>query len=244
MKDWKLPVMHVGWILASALALGLCLEGEAAAQYFGQNKVRYRAFDFQVLKTEHFDVHFYEEKRAAAIEVGRMAERWYARLSDVLGHKLSSRQALVLYGSNTDFRGTTVVPEYISETTGGLTEGLRRRIVMPLGASFADTDHVLGHELVHAFQFDISGKGPGGALRLPLWFVEGMAEYLSTGPDSALTAMWLRDAVAREKLPTISALDDPRYFPYRWGHAFWAFVAGRSGDDVIGKMLRVGAQSG
>src|SRR5207244_12878951 len=39
-------------------------------------------------------------------------------------------------------------------------------------------------ELVHAFQFDITGQGQGrfgvpGAARLPLWFIEGMAEYLS-----------------------------------------------------------------
>lgn len=29
----------------------------ASAQYFGQNKVHYRTFDFKVLKTEHFDPH-------------------------------------------------------------------------------------------------------------------------------------------------------------------------------------------
>ena len=39
--------------------------------------------------------------------------------------------------------------------------------------------------------------------------------------------MWIRDAARREKLPTIHDLDDPKYFPYRWGQAFWAYVAGR-----------------
>ena len=244
METRRRRVMRASWVFAATLALCPCLGSDVAAQYFGQNKVRYRTFDFQVLRTEHFDIHFYEEKRPAAVEAGRMAERWYARLSALLGHDLSSRQALVLYASSPDFRATTVVPEYIGETTGGLTEGLQRRIVMPLGPSLADTDHVLGHELVHAFQFDIDEEGSGGVLRLPLWFIEGMAEYLSTGPESALTAMWLRDAVAREDLPPISALDNPRYFPYRWGHAFWAFAAGQSGDGVIGKMLRVGARTG
>jgi hypothetical protein len=33
----------------------------AAAQYFGQNKVQYRTFDFQVLKTQHFDFYYYPE---------------------------------------------------------------------------------------------------------------------------------------------------------------------------------------
>lgn len=228
----------------------LLLPSVVSAQYFGQNKVRYGAMDFQVLSTEHFDIHFYDEKRDAAFEVGRMAERWHARLAPVLGGPLSSRQVIVLYASHPDFRGTTVVPGEIGETTGGLTEGIRRRIVMPLAGPLADTDHVLGHELVHAFQFDVIERlrkqdiGVRGAFNLPLWFIEGIAEYLSLGPVNAHTAVWLRDGVSREDLPTIAALDSPKYFPYRWGHAFWAHVASRYGDGVIHPMLVAAATSG
>ena len=65
----------------------------------------------------------------------------------------------------------------------------------PVGASLAETDHVLGHELVHAFQYDMTGQGKisetnyPSALRMPLWFIEGMAEYLSVGPDDPHTAI-------------------------------------------------------
>ena len=56
-----------------------------------------------------------------------------------------------------------------------------------------------------------------GALALPLWFIEGLAEYLSIGPVDPHTAMWMREAARREKLPKIKDLDNPRYFPYRYG---------------------------
>ena len=56
----------------------------AQAQYFGRNKVQYKDFKFEVLKTEHFDIYFYDEERESAARVGRMAERWYARLSQHL----------------------------------------------------------------------------------------------------------------------------------------------------------------
>jgi hypothetical protein len=46
-------------------------------------------------------------------------------------------------------------PYAFIEGTGGVTEPLRRRIVLPMAGPLADTDHVIGHELVHAFQFDI-----------------------------------------------------------------------------------------
>jgi hypothetical protein len=63
--------------LASAAVVACALLGgwasPAAAQYFGRNKVQYREFDFQVLKTAHFDIHYYPEEDAAARDVARMA---------------------------------------------------------------------------------------------------------------------------------------------------------------------------
>ena len=225
----------------------------ASAQYFGRNKVQYRKLDFQILKTEHFDIYYYPEEREGISVAARMAERWHARLERILEHRLRGRQPLVLYGSHPDFEQTNAIGGELSEGTGGVTEPLRRRIVLPLGGPLADTDHVIGHELVHAFQFDITARpdappGQNGAERLPLWFIEGMAEYLSLGPVDPNTAMWMRDA-AREvddkhKLPSIDDLNNPKYFPYRWGQALWAYIGGRFGDDVIRRMLALAAAAG
>jgi hypothetical protein len=222
----------------------------AVAQYFGRNQVQYKEFKFEVTTTQHFQVHFYPEEREAAEEAARMAERWYSRLSQILKHELSGPQPLILYASSPDFRQTNVVSG-ISEGTGGVTEGLRRRIVMPVFGSLEETDHVLGHELVHAFQYDIAnqvrqaGDTRSGLESLPLWFVEGMAEYLSIGHVDPHTAMWIRDAArSREELPAIDQLDDPANFPYRWGQAFWAYVAGRWGDDIVRTMLDEGVRVG
>jgi len=227
-------------ILAFAIALSLTFTtvSNAEAQYFGRNKVQYKEFKFEVLETEHFAIYFYSEEREAAGEVARMAERWYARLSQILQRELSQTQPLVLYASHPDFEQTNIVQGAIGEGTGGVTEGLKNRVVLPLAGTLAETDHVLGHELVHAFQYDMAAAAadqPGGSSldRLPLWFVEGLAEYLSLGAVDPHTAMWIRDASREDKLPEIGKLDDPRYFPYRWGQALWAYVAGRWGDDVI-----------
>src|SRR3954454_9679802 len=170
----------------------------ASAQYFGRNKVQYKKLDFQVLKTEHFDIYYYPEEREGIDVAARMAERWRARLGRLLRHELSGRQPLVLYASHPDFEQTNANQGQPGEGTGGVTEPVRRRIVLPLGGPLADTDHVIGHELVNAFQFDMTTKensppGQNGAERLPLWFIEGMAEYLSIGPVDPNTAMWMRD---------------------------------------------------
>ena len=74
-----------------------------AQEYFGRNKVQYKSFEFQVLETEHFRVHFYPEERAAATEVSRMAERWYTRLSRIFDHDLSTPSAAGPVRSSPDF---------------------------------------------------------------------------------------------------------------------------------------------
>ena len=234
------------------LVLAICGSASIAqAQYFGQNKVQYEQFNFRVKATEHFDIYYYGEEEAAVDLAARMAERWYARLSRLLRHELSIRQPIILYASHPHFQQTNAIQGDIGEGTGGVTEMFKRRVIMPFAGGLAETDHVLGHELVHAFQYDISsgdnveGRPTGpGILSLPLWFVEGMAEYLSLGPIDANTAMWVRDATSREQMPTIKKLSDPDFFPYRYGHAFWAYVAGRWGDSAVGDLLRATGPSG
>jgi len=234
--------------LLGPLVLLLTWATAVDAQYFGRNKVQYETFNFKVLKTEHFDIFYYPDEQRLADEVGRMAERWNARLTRVLDHRLSGRQPLILYASHPHFEQTNAISGFLGEGTGGVTEALRRRIVLPAGASLAETDHVVGHELVHAFQYDIGSRNMQRTAMLPLWFIEGMAEYLSLGPNDPHTAMWMRDAVLseggedtnrnkRKKLPTIRDLDDPRLFPYRWGQALWAYLAGRWGDRIVGDAL-------
>src|SRR6266487_4483163 len=220
----------------------------AQAQYFGRNAVQYENFHFKILKTQHFDIYFYDREAAAAEQAGRMAERWYARISQVLRHQLSGRQPLILYSDAPDFQQTNVLGEQPGEGTGGVTESIKRRIILPMGASLYETDHVIGHELTHAFQYDITGVGRGnlatGLNRVPLWFIEGMAEYVSLGNVDPNTTMWMRDAVRRGELPSFRDLENPRYFPYRWGQSFWSYLGGTYGDDIVGALLRSAGRSG
>jgi hypothetical protein len=235
-------------IVTGLVALLATWPSLADAQYFGRNKVQYRSFDFQILRTEHFDVYYYPEETEAAHMMARMAERWQDRLARFFGHELRGRQPLILYAVAAHFRQTNAIEGLIGEGTGGVTEAIKRRVVLPMSGSLADSDHVLGHELVHAFQFDLTGADPRdsegqapGILAFPLWFVEGMAEYLSLGPLDPQTAMWMRDAALREKLPSLADLDNPKYFPYRWGHSFWAFVGAKYGDRAVASLIRSAA---
>ncbi|MEK6609615.1 MAG: peptidase S9, partial [Gemmatimonadota bacterium] len=229
-----------------AFALSITVPGALHAQYFGQNKVQYGSFNFQIIQTEHFEVYYYGRERTAALDGARLAERAYARLSRILQHEWRARKPLILYASQSDFQQTNTIRGDLGEGTGGVTEAYKHRMVLPFTGSYADFEHVLQHEMVHAFQYDVFSRGRAGAglnalqqINPPLWMMEGMAEYLSVGPVDPHTTMWLRDAAVEGQLPTIEQLTyDPRIFPYRFGHALWAYVGQKWGDEVIGAILQ------
>jgi Tol biopolymer transport system component len=236
--------------LAHAASL-VAVVGAAAASrldaqsYFGQNQVQYDRFKWSVTETEHFLVHFYPEERVAAMDAARMAERAYARLSRLLNHQFREKKPLILYSSRGDFGQNNVTGD-LGEGTGGVTEALRHRILLPFTGDYKSFEHVLAHELVHAFQYDIYARGRAGAglqtlaqVDPPLWFMEGMAEYLAGGPNHVLTQAWVRDAALNGHLPTIEQMTvrPDQYFPYRYGEALWEYVGNRWGDEIIGEVL-------
>ncbi|HYS00625.1 MAG TPA: BamA/TamA family outer membrane protein [Gemmatimonadales bacterium] len=234
------------------IAAALALFGAAplAAQYFGKNKVQYKAFDFRIIQTEHFEVYYYPAERTAALDAARMAERWYARLSRILHHQFQGRKPIILYASQSDFQQTNVTDVF--EGLQGSTDFFKHRMVLPFTGSYPEFEHVLGHEMVHQFQFDVISRGHIGSgvqtlvnANLPLWFMEGMAEYLSIGPIDPLTSMTLRDASLEGHLPTIEEMTyDPRIFPYHFGHALLAYVGEKWGDEAIGQILQAAVASG
>jgi Tol biopolymer transport system component len=169
-------------------------------------------------------------------------------LSDALGHDIERRIPLILYTSHNDFQQTNTIGGIIPEGVQGVTESLKHRVILPFTGSYADFNHVLTHELVHAFQFDVmsrSGRRMNPLQRaIPLWFMEGMAEFLSVGMDKG-TETWVKDALTNDELVSVSELNligDIRV--YRFGQALWYYIAETFGTHVVGELLQKAALLG
>ncbi|HUR30685.1 MAG TPA: hypothetical protein VMZ69_04585 [Saprospiraceae bacterium] len=215
----------------------LFIPADTNAQLFGQNKPRYRTFDFHVLETPHFSSQYYTKNKEVLTRMADWSEQWYDMHSQVMHDTFFEKNPLIFYNDHAEFQQTNAIFGEIGVGTGGVTEGLKNRVVLPFTMINQQTQHVLGHELVHAFQFHNILTGDSTSLQslanLPLWMVEGMAEYLSLGRVDPYTAMWMRDAVLNDDVPNIKKLSGFRYFPYRYGQAFWAFFSGTYGDDIM-----------
>jgi hypothetical protein len=183
---------------------------------------------FQVLQSEHFDWYFAPADAEAVGEIIRIGEGWYGRLARLFRHEFEQRKPVILGVDHPD------LPR----------EG---RVVVPLTAPYGGTDRILGHGLVHAFQYDIAQSRPGGfqgLAGLPPWLIEGMAEYLSVGRDDPLTAMQVGDAIRGDDFPTIRQMTRESRFSFRFGQALWAYVGDTYGDDAIVEIFRSSLRAG
>lgn len=243
------PRFALRQFIMAVLALSTVTGNDTNAQYFGRNKPGYRSFNHKVLQTPSFEIYHYLDNDSLLNYLSVWSENWYGIHQKTFSDTIKEKNPLIFYNNHADFQQTNTISGLISTGTGGVTEGLKNRVIMPIAPTLAQTNHTLGHELVHAFQFNMilnADTMKGYSLNnVPLWMIEGMAEYLSLGSVDPNTAMWLRDAIVNNDFPTITQLSDQsRYFPYRYGHAFWAMAGKTWGDTVIMPLIQKTARYG
>lgn len=223
-----------------AFILLLICSQTVQAQYFGQNKMRYKKLDFKVYDTPHFNMYYYLKNDSIVKWLAKESEVWYELHQQVFQDTFSRKNPLIIYNNHPEFQQTTVISGEVSVGTGGVTEGFKQRVVMPIMPINQQTRHVLGHELVHAFQYRVLMERTDSTRlesisNVPLWMVEGMAEYFSIGKKDAFTSMWMRDAYVNQDIPSLKQMTEQsyNYFPYRYGQAFWSYIGSTYGDTVI-----------
>lgn len=207
--------------------------------FFGRNKVHYEEFDWKLITTEHFDIYYYDDMQKIA-EIGAYyAEEVYDELKVLMDNVVTRRVPLIFYNTSLQFQQTNTTPGLLPEGVGGFFEFLKGRVVLPTNGSLKDFKHVIRHELVHVFMTNKvyrllrDHREPAGR-HPPLWFTEGIAEYLSTTVD-AQANMVMRDAVINNYL--VGLPDIYRIFGsflmYKEGQSFLEFVGDKYGRQRV-----------
>lgn len=229
------------------LLTGFFMHSEVAhAQYFGfgKNRVQYSQFEWRFIQSEHFDVYYYESENYYLAEfTAKGLEAAYAQLRNDFRHELNDRIAVIIYDSHTDFSQTNVVPLPVdAQGIGGVTDKYKNRITVPFTGNYGGFRQVLHHELVHAVFNDMYYGGNIQSiiqnniqLQIPMWFEEGLSEYVSQGWDTD-TDMFIRDAVINNNMPPLRQMSN--YMAYRGGQAFWNYIVEEYGREKIAEILQ------
>ncbi|MBI2427608.1 MAG: hypothetical protein HYV29_02180 [Ignavibacteriales bacterium] len=207
--------------------------------YFGHNKVQYTEFDWQILRTEHFDIYYYPEMKELAQQGAFFAEEAYKDHESKFNHSLNNRVPLVFYSSHLHFQQTNTTGGFIPEGVGGFFEFLKGRVVIPADGSLSRFRHVIRHEMAHVFMHSkinrvlVDHRLPQDRMP-PLWFTEGLAESWSTDPDDQ-SEMLIRDAVLNNYIVPLQNMETiyGTFLMYKQGQYILDYIARRYGEDKL-----------
>ena len=203
-----------------------------------QEPIRYDNFEWQIYKTDHFEIYYYPEIEPHLERMAGYAESAYQHISSELKHDLAGQGAAdPVLRRAAEFYQQNVIP--------GRRAGRRRRvrrsrsryrILMPMDEPPDLLYRLMVHELTHIFQFDII---PTSLIRnnMPLWVNEGMSDYM-TGMWRPIDLMTVRDAAIADIVPKMSQLQGYGNFGnlrgiYNLGHAAFEFMEARWGKEGV-----------
>ena len=226
----------------------LVFSAPAVLYGFGKNKVNREVFRWNILRTVHFDVYYPRGMEGLARYAAVVVEEGYVHIANYLCHELTTVIPVVIYPSHIDFQENNVIMTILGEGVGGFTESLKTRVVVPFTGSYSEFRHVLTHELTHAFQYNILFDDTSGERAshlsmgsIPLWLMEGMAEYFSVGIDETCD-MIMRDILFNNHYATLMDLTMFRiksgYLLYKEGQSFFRFFEQTYGRYALGELFR------
>jgi WD40 repeat protein len=227
------------------LALLLLIPAPGFGQYlFGQNKVIYSEKDWKVIETPRVDLYYYVGEQELAEYVADFTESVSSEYEEAFGHTFEQKIPFILYSSHHDFKQTNIIDFMISEYVGGFTELIRGRVALPHTGSWTQLREVTRHELVHAFMNDklthvMSEKRRYNYAPMPLWFTEGLAEYIAMPEAGTEARMFMRDFIVNDNLVDIQNLWRIRgtFLMYKEGESLVRYIATRFGDDALMQII-------
>lgn len=235
--------MRLACVLLAVLAAAAALPRPAGAQAFGQNKVQYERLEWAVLETAHLRLHYYAEEESLARSLAAFAESVAVEFDRRFALTFRKPVPLLLYSTHHLFQQTNATPGMVSEATGGLTELIKGRVLVPHTGSWSRLRWVTRHELAHAYMLEkiaqvLKARKKPPTWLPPLWWIEGLAEYLGTSWDADAEGL-LRDmVVSGVAVPlTRSEAITGSVLMYKEGQSFMLWLAGRHGERRMIELL-------
>jgi WD40-like Beta Propeller Repeat len=194
-------------------------------------------------------LYFYERERAIAERAAASIEESYRYLAHAFGYRPGKTFAYFLYASYIEFLQTDLFP--LQEGVLGVTSPETLDVTLPYFGDarlFAD---VSTHELAHEFtiqkvqHFAARADVVGDPLSaVPLWFIEGLAEYYAKRGIDQETEMLVRDVLLNpnaENGYVLGSFWEDRYtsglWTYKVGQAHCAFLEETYGKGTIQRIL-------
>ena len=241
--------MIISLLLTSVLA-GACPAAFAQSSDFGTNTVVVKDFDWQVSRTEHFDVYYYAGSAGWVQKAGDVLEKAYRAARTRAGHAPGGRRSFFLYANVDDMEQSNIVD--VGDGTGGVTEPYKERFLVYNDGTQRWLDDVATHEYGHIVEYAILTDGFWRSARIlktafyPLWLMEGFSEWLTGDVDDTIEETYIRDAATSDGLLPLTQIEGfaalkPHQvtLAYKEGAAAVRFMNDQFGADKVKDVFEI-----
>lgn len=220
----------------------------------GRTNVRWYDFDWR--RYDYLDedgvggvrFYFYEREAEIARTAAALVREQYDALVRRFDYRPTSRVPYILYNSHREFQNTNAF--FVSEGVLGVTSPQDLRMALPFWGEIERFREVSTHEMVHQFTIQKVADRAAAAgmdspvMQMPLWFIEGLAEYYAKDGLDLETDMFARDLLLNARPERGYALigfwdDWPQgwVYTYKLGQLRVAFLAQQYGERLVQAVL-------
>ena len=216
------PCVIIQW--AAILVIFLYTQSVSAQNMWMWNQRTHPELEWHTLETEHFNLHYHQGLESIAEKGALIAEQTYQPIMDQLQVK--------------DFGKTDIVFSAEDEIMNGFAMPSNQIFIWvsqnDVAGHFGGSDKwlklVITHEFQHIVQFQAHGTWAGifGAISIPAWWIEGMAEYMTEVWRVGRSDSRMKIHTYRNTMDQLDAHDD--------GYAKVLYLAWKYGDSTLVKI--------
>ncbi|MFK7900261.1 MAG: hypothetical protein AB8B61_05850 [Cyclobacteriaceae bacterium] len=219
----------------------LPLSAQNADEVFGNNRVQYKQWNWKRITTDNFIVYYYVGGNNIAYNAARYAERELKKVIEKTGFTPRSQITMMVYNSLEDMQMSNVDFER-KVFIGGETDLVKSRIEIAYPGTQTgfkkEVNRRLTKLMLEVMLFGGSLKSmiqSSYLVKIPPWFVEGAAKYVSEG--------WSAELNGAVKSTLITKRNKPRNFvgnnAVLVGQSIWNYVAEEYGEDDLANILNL-----
>ena len=210
---------------------------------FGQNRVQYKKFEWQVYSTDDYDIHHYflgEEYADFALDY---LEEEFDKITDLLGYAPFSKTKIFLYNSPIDLKQSNIGVDGNTFTIAGQTNFVKLQVEIAYSGNIVEFKEELNYQITNLLLNDMMFGGSladmfqsSYLLNLPEWFIPGASRYAAYEWSVDMDD-FVRDFLANNKLRKLNRLEGRE--AELIGQSVWNYIALKYGRSNLSNILNL-----
>ncbi|MFT5336180.1 MAG: hypothetical protein ACI9YL_000173 [Luteibaculaceae bacterium] len=217
---------------------------QGTRQTFGKGRIQAGNYQWRYLSDEQFEVYYHAEEQELPLRFRAIAQREIQNLIDIFEFNPEGKLQLIIFDSYSDFKQSNEGYSSVNEGVAGGTTRVSGNKVFLYGSGVNQNEieqvrkgisQVFLNQVLYGASVKDMVKNKA-LLSFPDWYVEGLTEYFSIGPNAEYEDR-IKDKIFSGRFKQIGKWEDTE--SVLAGYALWSYVVEKFGEQVVPTIIYV-----